>query len=448
MQPAVRFAVTEDGVNIAYAVHGAGPPLIFVRGWISHVELHWLDPDFRSFMEALARHFTLVRYDMRGNGLSDRDVTGRVSLDELVLDLEAVLAKTGMRPATFFATCYGGPILARYAARHPESVSKLMLDGTYARGPDVATDSVREALLSNVKLLGTHPGAAMTMLSHYTSPQATDLRGERAERTRRSIDSDVALELYELAFELDVTEDLRAITAPALVTHRRRSYAVPIALGQRVAALLPDATFTASDGTEHNPWEGDSTKVLEAMGEFLGAPLLDGYHPRVTVRPTVVLFSDIVDSTGLTSRVGDVKAHEIVRAHNTIVARCLDARGGRLVKATGDGAMAEFPSVSQALGCAIDVQLSLAAHSAEHPEESVRIRIGINAGEPLSEDDDLHGIVVTSAARICDRGAAGEILVSNVVRELAVGKGYTFHDLGRTVLRGVTEPVRLFRVEY
>lgn len=448
MQPAVRFASTSDGVSIAYAVHGEGPPLVFTRGWISHLELHWLDPDYRTFMEALGRHFTVVRFDMRGNGMSDRDVTGRLSLDELVLDLEAVVAKTDLGPAIHFATCYGGPIAARFAARHPDLVTRLVLDGTYPLGADVATEAVRESVLSTVRLLASNPRAAIVMLSHYTSPGESDRSAARGERTRRSITADVAEELYALAFTLDVTDDLQAIEAPTLVTHRRESYAVRVELGRRVAALVRDATFVSSNGVAHNPWEGDATATLNAMGEFLDVPLSVDYHPRVTVRPTVVLFSDIVDSTAMTSRVGDERAHEVVRTHNTIVARCLDPRGGRLVKATGDGAMAEFPSVSQALGCAVDLQLSLAAHSAEHPESEINVRIGINAGEPLSEDDDLHGLVVTSAARICDQGAGGDIIVSNVVRELALGKGYVFEALGPTSLRGMPEPVELFRVKY
>lgn len=448
MQPPVRFAVTEDDVSIAYAVHGEGPPLVFVRGWISHLDLMWLDPDFRSFMEALGRHFTVIRYDVRGNGLSDRDVTGRLSLDELVLDLEAVVAKVDPGPAVFYATCYGGPIAARFIAQHPDAPTRVILDGTYARGPEVTTDNVRESVLATVRLLESQPRAATTMLDFFTHPAESDLREERVSRTRRAIGGEVATELYTLAFEIDVTEDLRAIRVPTLVTHRRGSHVVTSTLGQRVAALVPDATFVADEGTHHNPWESDATSLLDAMGKFLGVDLTEGYQPRVVVRPTVVLFSDIEDSTSINSRVGDATAQEMVRAHKAIVARCLDARGGRLVKGTGDGAMAEFPSVSQALGCAIDLQLSFADHSLDNPDRPIRVRIGINAGEPLSEDDDLHGVVVSSASRICDHGSGGDILVSNVVRELAVGKGYSFQDLGVVTLRGITEPVHLFRVEY
>src|SRR5205085_64182 len=158
---------------------------------------------------------------------------------------------------------------------------------------------------------------------------------------------------------------------------------------------------------------------LRAMAEFLDAPLTHGYLPRIGVRPTVVLFSDIVDSTRTTSKLGDASAHEISRAFHAISKEAIASRGGRFVKSMGDGVMAEFPSVSQAIGCAVDMQNAFG---------DIPVRIGINAGEPVSEDDDLHGLVVASAARVCARAGAGEILVANVVRELALGKGFVFDD--------------------
>jgi adenylate cyclase len=94
------------------------------------------------------------------------------------------------------------------------------------------------------------------------------------------------------------------------------------------------------------------------------------------------------------------------------------------------------------------MQTTFQGFSAEHPDRPVNVRIGINAGEPVSEDDDLHGLVISTAARICDQGLGGEILVSNVVRELAVGKGFSFVDRGRVPLKGISDPVRLYRVEY
>jgi adenylate cyclase len=119
-----------------------------------------------------------------------------------------------------------------------------------------------------------------------------------------------------------------------------------------------------------------------------------------------------------------------------------------VVKSTGDGVMAAFESVSSAVNCAIEIQQRFDEHNTDAPDSPIRVRMGINAGEPLSEDDDLHGIVVSTASRICDQARAGEILVSNVVRELASGKGLRFVDAGAFELKGLDEPLRLFRVEY
>ena len=447
MRPPTRYVTTSDGVRIAYATHGQGPTLVFVRGWISHLDAMWDDPEFRSFFDAIGEHYTVVRYDVRGNGLSDR-APDRLGLDDLVLDLEAVMDRTGDDPVVVYATCYGGPIAARYAARHPDRVSHLVLDGTYARGDDIASEEMRESVLGMVRMLKTQPGAGYAMLDFFTNPDGGDLRKARLERARKAIDGDVASHLYHLSFELDVTRDLRSIQAPTLVTHRRRTPAIPFVHGQTVASLVPDASFVATEGRAHNPWEGDALQPLAAMARFLGTPVDRSYRPRMTVHPTVILFTDMEGSTSTTVRMGDARAQEVVRAHNAIIRRGLESRGGRVVKNTGDGVMAEFSSVSNAVNCAIDIQRLLHAHNEEQPDAAIRVRMGVNAGEPLSEDDDLHGIVVSTAARICDQAVGGEILVSNVVRELATGKGFDFSDAGAFDLKGLDEPVRLYRVRF
>jgi class 3 adenylate cyclase len=439
-----------DGVRVAYAVHGEGPTLVFVRGWISHLDAMWDDPEFRPFMEAIGRHYQVVRYDLRGCGLSDRD-PAEIGLDQLVLDLEAVVERTTEpdEPIVLYATCYGGPIAARYAARHPEKVERLVLDGTYARGEDVATPEMRDSVLGMIRMLETQPRAAHAMLDFFTNPDGNDLREMRLERTRRAIDSRAASRLYQLSFELDVTDDLRHLPMPALVLHRKRTQAIPFVHGQHVAALMRDATFVGVDGAAHNPWEGDARQPLQAMARFLGRPFDRDYRPRTSARPTVILFTDMEGSTATTARMGDERAQDLVRDHNAILRAALEARGGRVVKSTGDGVMAAFESVSSAVHCAIEIHERLAARNADAPDDTpIRVRIGINAGEPLSEDDDLHGIVVSTASRICDQAGAGEVLVSNVVRELATGKGLRFVDAGEFALKGLDEPVRLYRVDF
>ena len=149
----------------------------------------------------------------------------------------------------------------------------------------------------------------------------------------------------------------------------------------------------------------------------------------------------------MTERLGDAKGREVLRTYERIVREALRAHSGSEVKATGDGFMASFTSATQALECAVDMQRAFAAHN-ESAEEPIRVRIGLNAGEPIAEDEDLFGTAVNLAARIAAQAAGGEILVANVVRELAAGKGFLFADRGEVVIRGFEDPVRLYEVRW
>jgi class 3 adenylate cyclase len=198
------------------------------------------------------------------------------------------------------------------------------------------------------------------------------------------------------------------------------------------------------------PFWGDSKAVLDAINRFLREE-----EPRARVEaptavpgaPLTILFTDVEGSTALTQRAGDAKARELLRTHERIVREALRAHGGSEVKALGDGFMASFPSATRALECAIAMQTALAAHN-ESAGEPIRVRIGLNAGEPIAEEEDLFGTAVNLAARIAAKAAGGEILVANVVRELAAGKGFLFADRGEVALRGFEDPVRLFEVRW
>ncbi len=150
-------------------------------------------------------------------------------------------------------------------------------------------------------------------------------------------------------------------------------------------------------------------------------------------------------STALTQRQGDAGAQALLRTHNSIVRDALKAQEGAEIKHTGDGIMASFPSASKALGCATAIQTAFAQRN-ETAEEAINVRIGLNAGEPVAEDDDLFGTAVQLAARVCAHAQPGTILAANVVRELSAGKGFLFSDQGDVVLRGFEDPVRLYEV--
>ena len=440
MDPPIRFARTVDGVSIAWCRHGTGPTLLFVRGWISDIAANWRSSPYRSFFTSLASSLEIVRFDARGNGSSDRDPP-RLSLDGLVADVEAVVAAAHLERLVLFGSAYGGAVAASFAARNPQRVEAVVLHGTYARGADLADEAGRDRILDLVSRLHRRPEAAAA-LSYLTSPDHEGSHRPRIEVARRSITADVARRLYALSFELDVTEELRAITAPALVLHPEGCTAIPIHHGRRVAGLVPNSRFIGLSGSGTNPWDEHASETLHHVGELLGLSSLGSGVVR-SAPFLAILFTDLVGSTAMTARLGDELAQALVRQHDRIVQAALGEHGGTLVKHTGDGAMASFSSVSAALRAAADVQRAAAAATAG---QALQLRIGINAGEPVADGRDLFGTVVQVAARLCDAAQPGEVLVSNVVRELSAGKGFTLEPGGDRDLKGFADAVRVWRL--
>jgi len=188
--------------------------------------------------------------------------------------------------------------------------------------------------------------------------------------------------------------------------------------------------------------EVDERSVREFLGQIVEPVPGD---PWVSTAFRAVLFTDIEDSTSLTQRLGDARAMQIIRDHDEVVRRAINGHGGQVVKHTGDGVMASFLSVTRALetGGALQRELEQRNRDAAVP---FQVRVGIAAGEPVTADDDLFGATVQLAARLCSAAEPGAILISGAVRELAVGKGFTFEDAGELALKGFNPPVRAYRL--
>ena len=195
--------------------------------------------------------------------------------------------------------------------------------------------------------------------------------------------------------------------------------------------------------------EVDPRLVEEFMGNIADTPLAKDPATTETV-PSLrsILFTDLESSVAETQQLGDARYVEQLRVHNTVIRDSLDAHSGREVKHTGDGIMASFVAASAAVECAIAIQKTFAAHNEERRDHPFRVRIGISAGEPVMEHEDLFGSAVNLAKRVCDCAEPGGILVANVVRELCMGKDLLFADTGETELRGFEDPVRLYEVSW
>ena len=199
--------------------------------------------------------------------------------------------------------------------------------------------------------------------------------------------------------------------------------------------------------------EVDQGSVEGFLGKVQAVPAMtepsgSGAEPAIDTAFRAILFTDMQGSTALTQRLGDAGAMELLRVHNGLIRDALRAHNGSEVKHTGDGIMASFVVVSGAVQCAITIQTAFASHNEQTRDEPIRIRIGLTAGEPVMEDDDLFGAAVQLAARICDCAEPEGILVANVIRELCMGKDFLFADTGDTALRGFEDPVRLYEVRW
>jgi len=259
MEQQLGFITAPDGVSICYATVGEGPPLVKAPNWLSHLEFDWQDAAKRSFFEALARNNTLVRYDKHGCGLSDRDRT-EFSLESEVELLEGLIDHVAPEPLALLGISQAGPIALAYAVRHPERVSHLILYGAYSKGARIAADDLRESMLSLVR---AHWGIGSKTLADMFMPGSDAAAVESfATNQRKAATAEMASQLLDLTYRIDVTDLLAQVRVPTVVIHRDRDRAMPFHLGRELASSIPDVRLVPLDGRIHFPWLGDSDSVL------------------------------------------------------------------------------------------------------------------------------------------------------------------------------------------
>jgi class 3 adenylate cyclase/pimeloyl-ACP methyl ester carboxylesterase len=264
----IRYCKAPDGVRLAYAAVGAGPPLLKSAHWLGHLEYDWELPVFRHFLLGLAKEHTLIRYDARGNGLSDWDVR-EISLDAWVSDMETVVEAAGLDRFALLGSSQGCPVSVAYAVRHPERVSHLILYGGFAVGSNkranlTAADLERFAAMRTLTKLGWGADDP-TFRQIFTSLMMPGATREQAdafnELQRLSGSPEGAVRYLETVAELDVRELLPQVKAPTLVMHVRDDRRIPIELGREMAAGIPGARFVALPGKNHIQLEQDPGMV-------------------------------------------------------------------------------------------------------------------------------------------------------------------------------------------
>ncbi len=283
MEQQIHFCTTDDGVRIAYATVGEGPPLVKAANWLSHLEFDWRSPVWRHLLAEFARDYTFIRYDERGNGLSDWNV-GDLSFEAWVEDLEAVVEAAGVDQFPLLGISQGGAVAIAYAVRHPEKVSHLILYGAYARGwaRRESADEIeqRQAQLTLVRLGWGKDNPAFRQL--WTTLYAPDATPEQAQSfndlQRVSTSPENAVALLNAMGNIDVVDLLPQVKVPTLVLHCRDEAGVPFEEGRLIASSIPGARFVPLEGRNHLLLEGDPSwgSFVKEVRRFLGTEVTSG----------------------------------------------------------------------------------------------------------------------------------------------------------------------------
>jgi class 3 adenylate cyclase/pimeloyl-ACP methyl ester carboxylesterase len=460
MEPEIRYTTTSDGVSIAYYVMGDGPSIVRASATFgSHVLLERSMPGNRPGMEALERRHRVVRYDGRGSGLSQRE-SSDFSLGSRLLDLESVVDHLGLERFALEGPYHSGLAAVVYAVQHPERITHLILSDAFARGRDryEASPATRARAAMRPTTKDEWEYYALSAASADFQFSDSDRAKERATLIQASMEPAAMLAFHDATLEIDVTDLLSQIRVPTLVICRpSRQYAQPKS-SQLLASRIPDSRLAVLE-----TWTGTgiNEEWLRVIGEFLGdvAPPDEASEaPRAAetaAAPTasapatasgvaVVLFTDIVDSTALTERLGDTVFRTASRALDEAMRAAMREAGGAPVdgKVLGDGVMGVFMSASQAIAAARRcIELSA--------ESELRLHVGLHAGDVIHEKGNVYGGAVNIASRICGLSAPGEVLVSDIVRGLArTSAGVEFEDRGEQALKGIDDAVRVYEVRW
>jgi class 3 adenylate cyclase/pimeloyl-ACP methyl ester carboxylesterase len=438
MLPQTRYAQS-DGVNIAYQVVGDGPiDLVFVPGFVSHLDLQWADPRIARFLERLASFSRLIIFDKRGTGLSD-PVAAPAPLEDRMDDVRAVMDAAGSEQAALFGLSEGGPMSILFATTYPERTQALILCGTYAYGgfgPDHVAGQHWAEAHRRVREAAEHWGEGRTLALFAPSVDSERNRIGRATFERSAASPRMAQMLIDMVTEIDVRELLSSVHVPTLVLHRQDEF-IPVEGARYMAQHIPDARLVVLPGRDHIPFYGDADGYAEEIELFLTG----ARHTPVVERVLMtVMFTDIVASTKRAAELGDARWRELVDRHDELVRAEIERHRGREVKTLGDGFLATFDGPARGIRCACAIADAVKSLGIE-------IRAGLHTGECEVLGEDIGGMAVNIAARIGAVAGAGEVVVSRTVRDLVVGSGIAFSDRGARQLKGVPDRWRLFAVE-
>jgi class 3 adenylate cyclase len=441
--PKTRYARAGDA-HVAYQVFGTGETdLVWMPHWATHVEIMWEQPLLADFLDGLASFARVILFDKRGVGLSDPvALAPQPTVESWVEDLSAVLDTIGVQRAAVAASDAAAYIAILFAATHPDRTTALVLVNAAARLarasdypiglPGHVAEQVVAAYEENWGTGAVTRGIMDPSLADSESWRIWHNRYQRATASPGTI-----VPMLRIILDTDVRAVLPAIRVPTLVLHRAENAYIRADHGRYLADHIPGARYVELPGRDQSPEVGDADSILAEMQSFLTGDWPMTGSQRVL---TTVMFIDIVGSTVTAAHLGDRHWKGLLDAYDRFVLRQLDRFRGRHVKSTGDGTLATLDGPRRAIACAVAIRDGVRAIGLE-------IRAGLHAGEVDLRGEDLAGIAVHLAERVCSSAGPGQVLVTRTLVDLVAGSGITFDDQGEYELKGVPATWQLFAVQ-
>jgi len=448
MEAETRYALSGD-VHIAYQVTGDGPfDLVFVPGFVTHMELQWKMPGFGDFLDSLGSVARLIRFDKRGTGMSD-PVSGAPSLETRMDDVRAVMDAAGSSRAAFYGLSEGAAMSILFAATYPDRVAALVVrscsprtmwasDFPWGRGEEAYQREMSQAL----RVYADRDEARRVVRG--LGMQSDDEVEAYIDLLRYGASPGMLEALYRMNREIDIRDVLPTVRVPALVMHGSEDQIVPVEVGRFTAQRLRTARFVELPGVGHLALGSPrADRIQEELEQFLDEVWQTGGWEEAEPERMLatVLFTDIVDSTTKAIELGDRHWRELLERHNALVRRELLRYRGREVDSAGDGFLATFDGPARAIHCASAIVEGVR-------EFGLTVRAGLHTGECEIADGKVAGIAVHTGARVAAEADGGEVLVSSTVKDLVAGSGIAFSDRGAHELKGIPGEWQIFALAH
>jgi len=436
----IRYATNGD-IHLAYRTIGEGPlDLVLVEGAITNVEVLWDIAEYRGYCEQLASFSRLIIFDKRGMGLSDRVRVG--TLEERMDDVRAIMDDAGSDSAVLLGVSEGGPMSMLFAATYPKRTQALVLCGAEVKeettedwpwGESTRAEIEEYLTIENMlKRWGKGLGIGYFAPSRKDDERLRELFGRLQVQSASPQD---AVAFMWMAHEIDVRHVAPSINTPTLIVHRTDDRVCHVENARWLARNIRGAKYVELPGIDHVPWiDGDD--IMEEVREFLTGVREPEEPDRVLA---TVMFTDLVGSTDRAQELGDRRWKETLERHNEIVRHDLRRFRGREIDTAGDGFFATFDGPARAIRCAQSIVEDVRTAGLE-------VRAGLHTGEVELAGDAVRGIAVHTGARVAAQARAGEVLVSQTVKDLVAGSGIEFEERGAHTLKGLPGEWRLYAV--